>query len=75
MNYEDMPLCELLQKPGIFEIFDDEFHKDSWLDVTVLLASDSSLKDIVADGTVPDAVVARICDRLDQIFPRVTEDV
>jgi len=73
MNYEDMPLSELLQKPGIFEIFDDEFHKDSWLDVTVLLASDSSLKDIVADGIVPEAVVARICKRLEPIFPRIED--
>ena len=73
MNYEDMPLSELLQKPGIFEIFDDEFHKDSWLDVTVLLASDSSLRGIVADGTVPEAVVARICARLDLVLPRTEE--
>lgn len=64
MNYIDYPLSELLQNRKIYQVFDEEFRKGTWLDVTALLGSDSTIKQLYADGTVPretlDAIIARL---------------
>ena len=65
MTYKDVPLNKLLSDRNVFEVFDEEFHKGSWLDVTALLASDSVLSDLYQDDTVPTEVLDRIAERLE----------
>ncbi len=64
MNYRDTPLTELLQDRRIFSIFDEEFRKGTWLDVTALLGSESTLGGLYDDGTVPPEVLDSILKRL-----------
>ena len=64
MNYRDTPLTELLQDRRIFSIFDEEFRKGTWLDVTALLGSESTLGGLYDDGTVPAEVLDSILKRL-----------
>ena len=64
MNYRDYPLSELLQNRDIFAIFDEEFQKGTWLDVTALLGSDSTIDQLYGDGTVPAETLDRIVARL-----------
>ncbi len=61
------PLSELLQDRSIFAIFDEEFQKENWLDVTVLVHSECSIDEMLEDGSVPKSVLLRIADRLDKI--------
>ena len=63
-KYEDIPLSQLLKERQIFEIFDDEFRNEGWLDVTALIGSESSIKDLEADQTIPATVLERIKTRL-----------
>ena len=65
MDYKERPLSELLQDREIFAIFDDEFQKAIWLDVTALLSSESTLQSLYADGTVPKDVLDAIEKRID----------
>ena len=51
----------------MFAIFDDEFQKATWLDVTALLSSDSTVMDLYADGTVPKEVL----DAIDKRMPKI----
>ena len=64
MNFREIPLAELLQDRRIFSIFDDEFRKGTWLDVTALLGSESTLGGLYEDGTVPTEVLDNILKRL-----------
>ena len=64
MDYRDIPLGEMLKDRRIFSIFDEEFHRDTWLDVTALLGSESTLGSLYEDGTVPKEVLDRILKRL-----------
>ncbi len=64
MNYREIPLSELLQDRRIFSIFDEEFRKSTWLDVTALLGSESTLGGLYDDGTVPNDVLDSILNRL-----------
>ena len=64
MNYKDYPLSELLQNREIFAIFDEEFQRGTWLDVTALLGSDSTINQLYGDGTVPVETLDRIVARL-----------
>lgn len=64
MQYEDIPLKDLLSDRQVFGIFDEEFRDGGWLDVTALLDSESSFSDLYRDGTVPVTVLDRIKDRL-----------
>lgn len=61
------PLSEILQNREIFAIFDEEFQKEKWLDVTVLIHSDCTFEEMAADGSIPKEVVSRIDTRLDEI--------
>ena len=64
MDILDRPLAEILVDRKIFSIFDEEFRKAGWLDVTALLKSESSLNDLYRDGTVPEAVLDRIKEQI-----------
>jgi len=61
------PLSEILRTEKIYNIFIEEFSKEEWLDVTVLLHSDCSASDILEDGTVPREVMERVASRLDEL--------
>jgi len=61
------PLSEILRTEKIYNIFIEEFSKEEWLDVTVLLHSDCSASDILEDGTVPREVMERVTSRLDEL--------
>ena len=58
-------LSVLLQNRDIFAVFDEEFHKATWLDVTALLSSESTLSDLYTDGIVPAAVLDEIVKRIE----------
>ncbi|HAN51120.1 MAG TPA: hypothetical protein DCP96_05385 [Lachnospiraceae bacterium] len=62
-----MSLANLLQNRDIFQIFDEEFHKSTWLDVTALLNSESTLTDLYHDETVPHEVLDAIVERLQTV--------
>jgi hypothetical protein len=66
MDYKKLPLSEILREREIFVIFDEEFQKDTWLDVTALQASDSTIEDLRTDGTVPEDVLVRIEARIER---------
>ena len=66
MDYKTLPLSEVLRDRDIFVIFDEEFQKDTWLDVTALQASESTIEDLRTDGIVPDAVLDRIELRIER---------
>ena len=61
------PLSEILRTEKIYNLFFEEFSKEDWLDVTVLLHSDCSASDILEDGTVPREVMERVASRLDEL--------
>ena len=64
MNFREYPLSALLKNRDIFASFGEEFAKGTWLDVTSLLDSDSTINQLYVDGTVPvdtlDSIVARL---------------
>lgn len=64
MDILNTPLKDILSDRRVFSVFDDEFREAGWLDVTVLLKSESSLTDLYKDGTVPREVLDRIQMRL-----------
>ena len=64
MDILDRPLAEILVDRQIFSIFDEESRNAGWLDVTALLKSESSLNDLYRDGTVPEAVLDRIKEKI-----------
>ena len=65
MDFKQQPLSALLQDRDIFAVFDEEFHRATWLDVTALLSSESTLLDLYADGTVPKSVLDEIVKRIE----------
>lgn len=67
MDYMQQPLSVLLQNREIFAIFDEEFARATWLDVTALLSSESTLSDLYTDGIVPDGVLDEIVKRIEVI--------
>ena len=70
MDLRNVPLSDLLADRRIFEIFDEEFSKNKWLNLSALQESDSSIADLYADGTVPATVLDNIASRLDTIYGR-----
>jgi len=64
MDILDRPLAEILADRKIFNIFDEEFRNAGWLDVTALLKSESTFNDLYKDGTVPEAVLDRIKEKI-----------
>ena len=64
MDYKKIPLAKLLSDRRIFGIFDEEFRKSTWLDVTGLIGSESTLGGLYDDGIVPSDVLDRIIERL-----------
>lgn len=67
-GYETIPMSNLLKNRDIFRIFDTEFQEVGWLDASVLLASDSTIKDLYADETVPKQVLDKIVERLNTLI-------
>ncbi len=65
MDIMQQPLSVLLQNRDIFAVFDEEFHKATWLDVTALLSSESTMSDLYTDGIVPTAVLDEIVKRIE----------
>ena len=66
MDFNQQPLSVILQNRDIFAIFDEEFGRATWLDVTALLSSESTLLDLYSDGTVPPAVLDEIVKRIEE---------
>ena len=66
MEYKKLPLSEILRKREIFVIFDEEFQKDTWLNVTALQGSDSTIEDLHTDKVVPENVLERIEARIEK---------
>ena len=66
MDYKQQPLSELLQNRAIFAIFDEEFQRATWLDVTALLSSESTLLDLYTDGIVSADVLDKIVKRIEE---------
>ena len=64
MDYREYPLSKLLQNRKIYNVFDEEFQKGTWLDTTALLGSDSTINQLYRDGTVPRETLDRIVQRL-----------
>ncbi len=64
MDFRDYPLSLLLKNRDIFTVFDEEFNKGTWLDVTALLNSESSINQLYSDDTVPAETLDRIVARL-----------
>lgn len=64
MDYREYPLAQLLQNRKIFAVFDEEFRKGTWLDVTALLGSESTINQLYRDGTVPRDTLDKIVERL-----------
>ncbi|SDB25380.1 hypothetical protein SAMN02910298_01275 [Pseudobutyrivibrio sp. YE44] len=64
MDYREYPLSQLLQNRKIFAVFDEEFQKDTWLDVTALLGSESTINQLYRDSIVPSETLDRIVTRL-----------
>ncbi len=64
MDFREYPLSQLLQNRKIFDVFDEEFQKGTWLDVTALLGSDSTINQLYHDGTVPSETLDSIVIRL-----------
>lgn len=61
------PLSEILRIEEYYNLFYEEFQKEEWLDVTVLLHSECCVDDIIEDGSVPKSVMLRIAERLDEL--------
>ncbi len=66
MDIKQQPLSTLLQNRDIFAVFYEEFQRATWLDVTALLSSESTLSDLYNDGTVPAEVLDEIIKRIDR---------
>lgn len=66
MDYKKLPLSEILREREVFVIFDEEFQKDTWLDVTALQTSESTIEDLRTDGIVPEDVLVRIETRIER---------
>ncbi len=64
MDIKQQPLSILLQNRDIFAVFDEEFQRATWLDVTALLSSESTLMDLYTDGTVPAEVLDEIVKKI-----------
>ncbi len=66
MDIKQQPLSILLQNRDIFAVFYEEFQRATWLDVTALLSSESTLMDLYSDGTVPSEVLDEIVKKIEQ---------
>ena len=64
MDYREYPLSQLLKNRKIFEVFDEEFQKGTWLDATALLRSECTINSLYKDGTVPRETLDKIVERL-----------
>ena len=65
MSLRQVPFSQLLQNRSIFGIFDDVFQKGTWLDVSVLLASESCIDDAYRDVSIPKETLDEIVTRLE----------
>ena len=62
-----LPFSQILRERSIFEIFDQEFQKGTWLEISAIVGSDSSIEDCYRDGTIPDVILDRIVERLEEL--------
>jgi hypothetical protein len=60
-----LPFSKILKNRAVFDIFDQEFQKEDWLELSALLSSDCCIDDCYKDGTVPAAVLDEIVKKLD----------
>lgn len=51
----------------MFHIFDEEFQKDTWLDVAALVGSESCIDAAYKDGTIPKTTLDSIVARMEQL--------
>ena len=64
MDYKSLPLSQILRERDIYVIFDEEFQKASWLDLSALQASDSTMEDLYSDNILPKDVLDKIDERI-----------
>ena len=64
MDYKNLPLSQILREREIYIIFDEEFQKSTWLELSALQSSESTVEDLLADGIVPKEVLERIDERI-----------
>lgn len=64
-GFEDLPLSKLLTNREAFKIFDTEFQRfNRRLDAAVLISSESSVRDLYSDNTVPKEVLDKVVEKL-----------
>lgn len=68
MDFRNIPFSELLQDREVFGIFDEIFQKGTWLDVSALVASDSTIESSYKDGTIPESSLDEIVEKLNEIM-------
>lgn len=64
MDYKNLPLSQILREREIYIIFDEEFQKSTWLELSALQNSDSTIEDLYSDKIVPKDVLDRIGERI-----------
>lgn len=64
MDYKNLPLSQILREREIYIIFDEEFQKATWLELSALQNSDSTMEDLYSDNIVPHEVLDRIDERI-----------
>ena len=64
MDYKNLPLSQILREREIYIIFDEEFQKATWLELSALQNSDSTMEDLYSDNIVPHDVLDRIDERI-----------
>ena len=68
MEYKNIPIRDLLMDRRVFQIFDSEFSKSKWLNLSALQESESSIADMVADHTIPDDIMKSIEEQLSNYY-------
>ncbi|MCR4674727.1 MAG: hypothetical protein K5675_06940 [Lachnospiraceae bacterium] len=64
MDYKSLPLSQILREREIYVIFDEEFQRATWLDLSALQNSESTMEDLYTDKIVPKDVLDIIDQRI-----------
>ena len=67
MDVKGLVLADLLKNRTVYEIFDEEFRRGTWLDASALVGSESSIEDLYNDKTVPSGVLDAVVERLEKL--------
>lgn len=66
-SLRQLPFSQILKNRIIFDIFDQEFQKGIWLDLSALLGSDCCIDDCYRDGTIPNEILDGIVKKLEAL--------